>query len=503
MMTTVVTMTSTTMTDRRRFRPGFRARVLGTLAVLLVAALAIGLIVQRAVLERRLDRDVAAELDQERREIISLAAGRNPETGQEFGGNVRAIFDTFLERNVASEGEVYLTFVGASPYKATRAPEGVRLDLEPELVSRWTSLTQGERGRLDTRAGEVEYLAVPLQRQGRNLGVFVVANFLRTDREELESGIRVEALVSGIVLLIAIGVAWIVAGRLLRPVRDLTDQARSISETDLSGRIPVEGDDEIAELARTFNEMLDRLESAFSVQRAFVDDAGHELRTPITIVRGHLEVMGDDPQDREETLALVTDELDRMARIVDDLLILAKAEQPDFVRLEPVELNDFTTGLLMKARALGTRDWQFDGCGTGTVLADPQRLSQAVLNLARNAVEHTTEGAEIGIGSYRRNGELRLWVRDTGTGIDPYERDRIFERFARAESRPRTSDGAGLGLSIVRAVAIGHHGRVELDNRPGAGVTFTLVLPDGGPHPDDDLATSVESPDITLERTTR
>ena len=118
-----------------------------------------------------------------------------------------------------------------------------------------------------------------------------------------------------------------------RPAAALGDTARSISETDLSRRIPVTGNDEIAELARTFNAMLDRLERAFATQRAFVSDASHELRTPITIVRGHLELLGDDPEERRETVALVTDELDRMSRFVDDLLLLARAEREDFLRV--------------------------------------------------------------------------------------------------------------------------------------------------------------------------
>jgi signal transduction histidine kinase len=291
----------------------------------------------------------------------------------------------------------------------------------------------------------------------------------------------------------------------LRPVRELTDSARSITETDLSRRIPVEGDDEIAVLARTFNDMLDRLEGAFTAQRRFIDDAGHELRTPITIVRGHLELIGDDPEDRAQTLALVTAELDRMGRIVDELLLLARAEQPDFVQLDEVELSDLTTELLVKATALGERDWRLDACTSGRVWADPQRLTQAVLNLARNAVEHTTPSAEIGLGSIRRAGEVRLWVRDTGPGIEPDERERIFERFTRGRrGRTRRSDGAGLGLAIVRAVALAHRGRVELDSRPGAGATFTLVFPDAAgrdDHIEDD--TSPSEAFATSDQTTR
>ena len=128
------------------------------------------------------------------------------------------------------------------------------------------------------------------------------------------------------VLLLASLLAWVVAGRVLAPLRVLRDTARSIGESDLTRRIPVEGDDELAGLARTFNEMLDRLEAAFASQKAFISDAGHELRTPITIIRGHLDVMGDDPEERRETLELVSDELDRMGRLVNDLLLLAKRQ---------------------------------------------------------------------------------------------------------------------------------------------------------------------------------
>ena len=166
-----------------------------------------------------------------------------------------------------------------------------------------------------------------------------------------------------------------------------------------------------------------------------------------------------------------------MARIVDDLLVLAKSEQPDFVRPEPVELADLTGDLLAKAQALGQRRWVLDASATGIVRADRQRVTQAVLNLARNAVEHTGSGDEIGIGSRWDGPMVRLWVRDRGPGIDPAEQERIFERFARGRTGARRSDGAGLGLAIVRTVATAHGGGIELDSSPGEGAKFTLALP--------------------------
>jgi DNA-binding response OmpR family regulator/HAMP domain-containing protein len=169
----------------------------------------------------------------------------------------------------------------------------------------------------------------------RPLGVFVVAQFRDLAREEVGDVVNVAVIVGFGTLLVASVVAAIAAGRILAPVRLVTETARTISETDLSRRIPAPGtDDEIATLAATFNGMLERLEHAFATQRNFVDDAGHELRTPITIIRGHPELLGDDPQDRRETVALVTDELDRMNRMVDDLLVLARLQRPDFLDLE-------------------------------------------------------------------------------------------------------------------------------------------------------------------------
>jgi signal transduction histidine kinase len=256
----------------------------------------------------------------------------------------------------------------------------------------------------------------------------------------------------------------------------LRDTAQSITETDLTQRISVRGHDEVAQLGRTFNDMLDRLETAFMGQRRFVDDAGHELKTPITIVRGHLELLSDDPEDKRETVALVTDELDRMSRIVNDLLLLAKAEQPDFLRPEPVDVESLTHELHDKLAAIAPRDWRVESIGKGSILADRQRFTQAVVQLAENATKQTDEGQVVALGTFVSDGEARIWVRDTGLGIPSEDQSRIFGRFSRGASGRRT-EGAGLGLSIVEAIARAHGGRVELASRPGQGATFTVIVP--------------------------
>jgi signal transduction histidine kinase len=280
-----------------------------------------------------------------------------------------------------------------------------------------------------------------------------------------------------IVLLIGSLLAWRLAKRILTPVRNISGAARSISESDLSRRIDVEGRDEIAGLAGTFNDMLDRLEDAFQTQKRFIDDAGHELRTPLTIVRGHLETIDADPEERAKVMALVMDELARMSRLVDDLLLLARSERPDFLDLSVVDVEGLTQDVRAKAEAIAPRTWELTETGRGRIVADSQRITQALLQLAQNASAHTKEGDPITFGSAITDGEARFWVRDSGPGVSPDDRGRIFERFARGHAERSNSEGAGLGLAIVRAIAHAHHGRLELQSPAGSGATFCLVVP--------------------------
>jgi signal transduction histidine kinase len=277
-------------------------------------------------------------------------------------------------------------------------------------------------------------------------------------------------------LIVGSILAWRLATRVLRPMTAVTDSARTISETDLSRRLPVHGDDELARLAATFNGVLDRLEAAFVAQRAFLDDAGHELRTPITIVTGQLELLEEDPSRRDEALALVMDELDRMTRIVNDLLLLAKAQRSDFLRLDTVDVGALTAEVVAKAATLGERRWEREAVGRGVIVGDRQRLTEALMQLVDNAVKHTGPGAVVAIGSSVAGGDARFWVRDEGSGIAVADQERIFERFSRG-SDGRRREGSGLGLAIVRAIAEAHHGAVAVRSAPGEGAIFTITVP--------------------------
>lgn len=456
---------------------GARARILAAFVVLLLFSTVVSTVALRQILLSRADARTDRNLDQEVEEFRRLVRdGRDPRDGRPFAGDVRAIFDVYLSRNVPGTDEDLYTILDSRPYRSSATGEP-----DPDVVRALAALmplSLATRGTIETTHGPVRYLATPVRVNGRVRGAFVVTEELRPQREEVDEAVQVAAGVSLAVLLLASGLAWLIAGRIMAPLRELGDTARSIGDDDLTRRIDVRGSDEIAELGRSFNAMLDRLERAFDVQRQLVSDAGHELRTPITIIRGHLELLGDDPQERADTIAIVTDELDRMARFVDDLLTLARAERSDFLHPGDVDLDALTEELSAKAQALSAeRAWSVDAVAIGRLRADRQRLTQAVMNLARNAVEHTGPGDPIALGSAFDGGEARIWVRDRGPGVPAAEQERIFERFARAGRSRRRSEGAGLGLAIVRAIAEAHGGRVELSSRPGEGATFTVVVP--------------------------
>jgi two-component system OmpR family sensor kinase len=165
-----------------------------------------------------------------------------------------------------------------------------------------------------------------------------------------------------------------------------------------------------------------------------------------------------------------------MARLTRDLILLAKTDRPDFLRIGGVDLSELIEDLVAKARGLGDRSWHHDGGPAVRVDMDRQRITQAVLQLADNAVKHTQEGDEIAIGAGLAGGFVRIWVRDTGSGVPPADRDRIFERFGRSVV-PENDEGFGLGLSIVRAIATGHGGTVRVEDSPSGGARFVLNLP--------------------------
>jgi len=432
------------------------------------------------VVEReRIDASVQREVEQELDEFTRLEEeGIDPGTGRPF--DVPSLLLTFLERNVPDDDELLVAWVGDSPrYWFPRD----RLVGDPAFRDAAAPLvTEGGTTYLETDRGEVRITSQPV-RQGDVTGALLVVAFLDEDRAELGATMRTYTIVALLSLFVVTGAAAWQSGRLLRPLRTLRRTADDISATDLSRRIPETGNDDITALTRTVNTMLDRLEAAFVGQRQFLDDAGHELRTPLTVLRGHLELLDTgSEQEVEETRALLLDEVDRMSRLVGDLILLAKTGRPDFLSPGTTDLGDLVTTVYAKARALGDRRWVLDtphDGGAVRVVLDEQRITQALLQLADNAVKHTDPGQEVGIGAELAAGRVRCWVRDSGDGVPPADRERIFERFGRAAVRPG-DEGFGLGLSIVAAIAAAHGGQALADDPPPghpSGARFIMDLP--------------------------
>lgn len=298
---------------------------------------------------------------------------------------------------------------------------------------------------------------------------------------------RAFALAGGLTLVIALLASYVAGARVTAPLRRMAAVAARVDAGDLEPRMePRSGSGhEVEVLAEAFNHMLDRLAEAFAGQREFVADASHELRTPLTVIRGQLEVLAaeEHPSGAEvrRVERLVQAEITRISRLVDDLLVLAQAEQTDFLRIEPVNVRSFVEDLWDGVSLTAARRYELGPVPDGTLQADPDRLAQAVRNLARNAIEHTTEKTGLVRLELERVApdKLRISVLDDGPGIPVAERERVFERFHRTDpARTRSAGGAGLGLAIVRAIAETHGGSVRAGaSQNGRGARVEIVLP--------------------------
>ncbi|MFF5987515.1 sensor histidine kinase [Prauserella flavalba] len=462
-----------------------RVQIMGWLVLVMTAGLATVVLLVAEFEYRAIDRRVNSGLEQDVEEFRRVAQmGRDPATDQLLTDPYQ-LFERHLAGQYPDRAEVLLGVVTEAGGLKTVRQSDQGLDhvaFDDALLREIVNPPQAT-GTVQTEGGELRWLRVdvlPPSGSGQPQAWFVSGYFVDVAKADANDTVRTLLAISAVALVLAAGVSWVVAGQILAPVNTVRRAAAELTEQDLTHRIPVHGRDDIAALAEQFNAMLDRLESAFATRRQFLDDAGHELRTPITIIRGHLEVMGDDPAERAEVVRLCTDELDRMARIVDDLLLLAKAEQPDFLRPEWTSVPELTSDIDAKVRAIAPRSWVLESLGEGEVWIDGQRVTQAVVQLAQNAVQHTKDGAVIRIGSAVHNGSVSFWVTDTGPGVSHEDAPRIFDRFVRGASGARDGSGAGLGLAIVKAIAEAHHGQARVVSQPGQGATFGLELPAGG-----------------------
>jgi signal transduction histidine kinase len=289
----------------------------------------------------------------------------------------------------------------------------------------------------------------------------------------------------GALFVASLGVGWVVAGRVLAPIGRITSVARDIQATDLSRRIQLPGpEDELKQLADTFDAMLARLDAAFAAQRQFVADASHELRNPLAIIRTNVDVALTDPDatpdELRQTIATVKRAGDRMTLLVDDLLALARRQQPTLEH-EPVDLGaavaEASDDFVVPAE---TRDIVLDrAIAPGVVVTgDREALKRVVANLLDNAVRLAPACSRVRLATGSEGNRAWIAVADEGPGIAPEDQRHVFDRFWRADrARARADGGTGLGLAIVRQIVEGHGGEVRLHSKVGVGSSFVVWLP--------------------------
>lgn len=450
------------------------------LALLIMALVAAVIVVSSLLVDRvwngELRRQFDSSLSEEVKEFVTAAATLQSEDElADFADEYLRLHQyedpsrTFLFR--LADGETMTLHVPAdgSPIEADLPqPQAGTVSL------RTLPLLNGEEYRV---------AFAPVTVNGEGAGTIYVAQPAGPVDAIIDEHVRNTALAALGGLVIAGVGAYLIARLALAPVRRITRTAQSISDKDLSRRIGFNGArDEVGDLAAAFDRMIGRLDEAFKEQRRLVTDLSHELRTPITVARGHLDLLQSIPDrsglDAEESLDAAIQELDRMNRLVADLFTLARSSRPDFLRREAIHLRALLQESMTKAHSLGDRRWVLGEVPDCAIVGDKDYLAGALLNLLQNALQHTQPGDSIGVDAALQDGRVAIRVWDTGEGIPPEHLRNIFERFYRAASpRAEALPGAGLGLAIVKAVASAHGGTVEVDSDVGKGSVFTIRLP--------------------------
>lgn len=327
--------------------------------------------------------------------------------------------------------------------------------------------------------GPLRMLVTPITLEGETIGSFRVGLSDEPVFEAQESMRQTFLIVGILAVLASITLAIWIASLLTRPLREMAATAGAIGEGDLTKRVSVEGGGETRDLGLAFNRMMERLEAAFDRERAFVSDASHELRTPLTVLRGQIEVLQRtkaSAAERKRSSELLLAEVDRMNSLVDDMLVLARAESGALLNVIEVEVTPFLEDLRRDLPLLGAKDAEVVGDPGGTLDADPARLEQVLRNLVRNAAKHGGDPITVDVEGDRD--ALRFSVADGGPGVTPDQLGHLFDRFYRSDSsRSRDEGGSGLGLAISRALVEAHGGSISATSPKGDGLTVSFEIP--------------------------
>jgi signal transduction histidine kinase len=473
----------------RRWAPrGIRLRLAVSISAVSVAAVAASFFALHATtaanLRGRIDRELNEQYAEFQQRVLDGGRVRD-------AASLQAAGDRFVAgQRYHPEARIYLI----SPQGLPPVTNQARIVNEELAESHAGNSESGEGGTggivsagdgLTTvstdETGKLRVLTQPVVVDGIPVGTFRVADPLTSVDQALAS-LRNRFVAVGLgALLLSVVIAIWLANLITRPLRRMAAVASAVDSGDLSHRIDYRGDDEVGVLADSFNHMLNRLEEGFRLQRDFVSDASHELRSPLTVLRGRIEQLAQHAGSRqavEAESAELMREVRRMERLTDDMLTLAKAERGGLVQPRRVPLDDFVEDLRRDLPLLGSRHYSVESDLHGDLEADPDRLAQVLRNLVTNAVRHTGTEGHIGISIGSENGSAVFAVKDDGTGIEPDQLGRIFDRFHRTdEGRSRAEGGSGLGLAIAQAIVEAHGGTIAASSTPGRGATIRFRIP--------------------------
>lgn len=395
--------------------------------------------------------------------------------------NLVAFSRAFLVNYSLATGEVVII---AFPHARVLSTPGSARELRSPLVHGWltTPPTHTVVRSMQIASRPTEVIAAPIYAGRRMVGAFIATSDLGGFATERAREIRLSVDMGVVALLAAALSTFVLLRRLLRKVGRITTTAHVFGSGHLDQRLGDQGsNDEVGELARTFDAMLDRLQAMMNAQRRLLSDVSHQLRTPLTAARGHLEVLGrgrlDDPHEVRETLDIVIDQIDHTRSVVERLLMLGRALEPNFLDPHPSELRQLLSEVHDAVKVLAPRDFPEPQSPDLVVEVDVEKLRGALMNLVDNAVRATRDGDTVALVAWADydHDVLRISVDDSGPGIPPEEREAVVERFARPGARDR--DGSGLGLAIVKAVAEAHGGWIEITTSTYGGARVTMALP--------------------------
>ena len=379
-------------------------------------------------------------------------------------------------------GSIFMIVVNTEKEIVARSGNmlGVDLMLDPDGFSseRVFNMVQQDESML-------RVLTVPIYVQDRSTPVLIghlqIARLLDT-YDEFNRSLIVALLIGFGAATASLFLAVWVTPALFKPLDDIAAVARQITRADdLSRRVPDTGrNDEFGDLAQALNQTLEQIERLFQTQQRLLADVSHELRTPLTTIRGNLDLMRHMGVADQESMDVIQDELERMTRLIGDLLLLARADSGGLpLEWKPVEMDNVIFDVYRQiSRLENSVDVTVGEIDQACVLGDQDRLKQLLLILVDNAIKYTPPGGKVTMSLRQENGWAVVTVSDTGSGIPPEDIPHIFDRFYRVEkARTRSQGGAGLGLAIAKWVVQSHGGKIEVDSKVGSGTTFTVKLP--------------------------